>query len=51
MDYYQQNVLGKSSSILYAVALLASGQSSAITGTYAGQFVMQVILVSTESLN
>ncbi|XP_042450916.1 uncharacterized protein LOC122035844 isoform X5 [Zingiber officinale] len=31
-----QNVLGKSSSTVYAIALLASGQSSTITGTYAG---------------
>lgn len=38
-----QHVLGKSSSTLYAVALLASGQSSTITGTYAGQFIMQVL--------
>ena len=37
-----QNVLGKSSSKIYAIALLASGQSSTITGTYAGQFIMQV---------
>lgn len=37
-----QNVLGKSSSTIYAIALLASGQSSAITGTYAGQYIMQV---------
>ncbi|KAF4386298.1 hypothetical protein G4B88_003515 [Cannabis sativa] len=38
------NVLGKSSKIVYAIALLASGQSSAITGTYAGQFIMQGFL-------
>ena len=37
-----QNVLGKSGSTVYAIALLASGQSSTITGTYAGQYVMQV---------
>ncbi|PPD69931.1 hypothetical protein GOBAR_DD33189 [Gossypium barbadense] len=36
------NVLGKSSKALYAVALLASGQSSTITGTYAGQFIVQI---------
>ncbi|ERN03708.1 hypothetical protein AMTR_s00203p00031460 [Amborella trichopoda] len=35
------NVLGRSSSTVYAVALLASGQSSTVTGTYAGQFIMQ----------
>ncbi|KAJ0960277.1 hypothetical protein J5N97_001892 [Dioscorea zingiberensis] len=39
-----KNVLGKSSSIVYAIALLASGQSSAITGTYAGQYIMQGFL-------
>ncbi|GMH00736.1 hypothetical protein Nepgr_002575 [Nepenthes gracilis] len=40
-----QNVLGsKSGSILYAVALLASGQSSTITGTYSGQYIMQGFL-------
>jgi len=37
-----QNVLGRSSSIVYGVALLASGQSSTITGTYSGQYIMQV---------
>ncbi|KAG6499789.1 hypothetical protein ZIOFF_039581 [Zingiber officinale] len=36
------DVHGKSSSTVYAIALLASGQSSAITGTYAGQYIMQV---------
>ncbi|KAF9615385.1 hypothetical protein IFM89_023036 [Coptis chinensis] len=39
-----QNVLRKSSSTIYAIALLASGQSSAITGTYAGQYIMQGFL-------
>ncbi|KAF2291357.1 hypothetical protein GH714_023192 [Hevea brasiliensis] len=43
-SFLLQNVLGKSSSTLYAIALLASGQSSAITGTYAGQYVMQGFL-------
>ncbi|KAG5036548.1 hypothetical protein JHK86_017388 [Glycine max] len=38
------NVLGKWSSKLFAIALLASGQSSTITGTYAGQYVMQGFL-------
>ncbi|KAG6538597.1 hypothetical protein ZIOFF_003721 [Zingiber officinale] len=37
-----KDVLGKSSSTVYAIALLASGQSSVITGTYAGQYIMQV---------
>ncbi|CAN6542504.1 unnamed protein product [Malus baccata var. baccata] len=43
-SFLLQNVLGRSSKILYAIALLASGQSSTITGTYAGQFVMQGFL-------
>ncbi|XP_030935604.1 metal transporter Nramp5-like isoform X3 [Quercus lobata] len=38
------SVLGRSSSTIYAIALLASGQSSTITGTYAGQFIMQGFL-------
>ncbi|XXG60695.1 hypothetical protein AAC387_Pa04g2536 [Persea americana] len=43
-SFLLKNVLGKSSSLLYAIALLASGQSSTITGTYAGQFIMQGFL-------
>ncbi|KAH7567924.1 hypothetical protein JRO89_XS07G0189700 [Xanthoceras sorbifolium] len=43
-SFLLQNVLGKSSSTIYAIALLASGQSSAITGTYAGQYIMQGFL-------
>ncbi|CAL9075915.1 unnamed protein product, partial [Musa textilis] len=39
-----QNVLGKSSSIVYGIALLASGQSSTVSGTYAGQYIMQGFL-------
>lgn len=39
-----RNVLGNWSSKLFAIALLASGQSSTITGTYAGQYVMQGFL-------
>ncbi|KAK1300113.1 Metal transporter Nramp5 [Acorus calamus] len=38
------NVLGGSSRIVYGISLLASGQSSTITGTYAGQYVMQGFL-------
>ncbi|KAF8034235.1 hypothetical protein BT93_C0504 [Corymbia citriodora subsp. variegata] len=38
------NVLGRSSSTVFAIALLASGQSSSITGTYAGQYIMQGFL-------
>ncbi|GFY94092.1 natural resistance-associated macrophage protein 1 [Actinidia rufa] len=41
-----KNALGKWSSKLYAISLLASGQSSTVTGTYAGQYIMQVTLVS-----
>ncbi|XP_077231726.1 metal transporter Nramp7.2-like [Tasmannia lanceolata] len=43
-SFLLKNVLGRSSSIVYGIALLASGQSSAITGTYAGQFIMQGFL-------
>ncbi|XP_061970482.1 metal transporter Nramp7.2 [Populus nigra] len=43
-SFLLQNVLGKSSSKIYAIALLASGQSSTITGTYAGQYIMQGFL-------
>nr|AKQ44367.1 natural resistance-associated macrophage protein 1n [Sedum alfredii] len=43
-SFLLQNVLGKASSTLYAIALLASGQSSTITGTYAGQYIMQGFL-------
>lgn len=43
-SFLLRNVLGRWSSKLFAVALLASGQSSTITGTYAGQYVMQGFL-------
>ncbi|XP_042387974.1 metal transporter Nramp5-like [Zingiber officinale] len=43
-SFLLKNVLGKSSSILYGISLLASGQSSRITGTYAGQYIMQGFL-------
>ncbi|KAJ1382544.1 NRAMP family [Sesbania bispinosa] len=43
-SFLLKNVLGRSSSTIYAIALLASGQSSTITGTYAGQYVMQGFL-------
>ncbi|CAK9168737.1 unnamed protein product [Ilex paraguariensis] len=43
-SFLLKNVLGKSSSKVYAIALLASGQSSTITGTYAGQYIMQGFL-------
>ncbi|KAK8930851.1 Metal transporter Nramp3 [Platanthera zijinensis] len=43
-SFLLKNVLGKWSSTLFGIALLASGQSSTITGTYAGQYVMQGFL-------
>ncbi|XP_058184469.1 metal transporter Nramp7.2-like isoform X2 [Rhododendron vialii] len=43
-SFLLKNVLRKSSSTIYAIALLASGQSSTITCTYAGQFIMQGFL-------
>ncbi|GJP54140.1 hypothetical protein CLOM_g13244 [Closterium sp. NIES-68] len=39
-----RDVLGSWASTLFGIALLASGQSSTITGTYAGQYVMQGFL-------
>ncbi|CAI5472337.1 unnamed protein product [Closterium sp. Yama58-4] len=36
-----QDVLGGWAGTLFGVALLAAGQSSTVTGTYAGQYVMQ----------
>ncbi|KAM7507772.1 hypothetical protein LguiA_018225 [Lonicera macranthoides] len=45
-SFLLKNVLGKSASTVYAIALLASGQSSAISGTYAGQYIMQIIIFS-----
>mmetsp|Transcript_42838 Transcript_42838/g.111089 ORF Transcript_42838/g.111089 Transcript_42838/m.111089 type:complete len:566 (-) Transcript_42838:287-1984(-) len=36
-----RNVLGHAAEVVFALALLASGQSSTMTGTYAGQFVME----------
>ncbi|KAI6689421.1 hypothetical protein NL676_026249 [Syzygium grande] len=42
-SFLLKNVLGRSGSTIYAIALLASGQSSTITGTYAGQYIMQVV--------
>eukprot|EP00270_Netrium_digitus_P012678 TRINITY_DN4148_c0_g1_i1.p1 TRINITY_DN4148_c0_g1~~TRINITY_DN4148_c0_g1_i1.p1 ORF type:complete len:532 (-),score=107.61 TRINITY_DN4148_c0_g1_i1:197-1792(-) len=39
-----QHTLGSWASPVFGVALLASGQSSTITGTYAGQYVMQGFL-------
>ena len=36
--------LGDKSKIVWAIGLLAAGQSSTMTGTYAGQFVMEGFL-------
>lgn len=38
------NAIGSSGGLMFAISLLASGQSSTITGTYAGQFVMEGFL-------
>ncbi|KAL1192643.1 Metal transporter Nramp1 [Cardamine amara subsp. amara] len=43
-SFLLRNVLGKWNAKIFAIALLASGQSSTITGTYAGQYVMQGFL-------
>ncbi|GLJ07658.1 hypothetical protein SUGI_0071960 [Cryptomeria japonica] len=43
-SFLLRNAVGNWSSTIFAVALLASGQSSTITGTYAAQYVMQMIL-------
>ncbi|XP_030517675.1 metal transporter Nramp5-like [Rhodamnia argentea] len=43
-SFLLKNLLGRSSSNIYAIALLASGQSSTISGTYAGQYIMQGFL-------
>ncbi|XP_008670085.1 metal transporter Nramp1 isoform X2 [Zea mays] len=43
-SFLLRNVLGNSSAVVYGVALLACGISSSITGTYAGQYIMQGFL-------
>ncbi|KAL3535434.1 hypothetical protein ACH5RR_003895 [Cinchona calisaya] len=43
-SFLLKRVLGSWSSKVFAIALLASGQSSTITKTYAGQYVMQGFL-------
>ncbi|XVF39285.1 hypothetical protein PTKIN_Ptkin01aG0022500 [Pterospermum kingtungense] len=43
-SFLLKSALGKSSSTIYAISLLASGQSSTISATYAGQFIMQGFL-------
>jgi NRAMP (natural resistance-associated macrophage protein)-like metal ion transporter len=41
---YLERAYGKAAMYIWAVGLLAAGQSSTITGTYAGQFVMSGFL-------
>ncbi|XP_061361872.1 metal transporter Nramp7.2-like [Gastrolobium bilobum] len=43
-SFLLKSVLGRSSKTIYAIALLASGLSSTITGTCAGQYIMQGFL-------
>lgn len=43
-SFLLKNTVGSWSSKIFSIALLASGQSSTITGTYAGQYVMQGFL-------
>jgi manganese transport protein len=38
---FMEPLLGKSAPILFAIALIAAGQSSTITGTLAGQIIME----------
>ena len=38
------DLLGESAKYVWAIGLLAAGQSSTMTGTYAGQFVMEGFL-------
>ena len=38
------NLLGNSAKVIWAIGLLAAGQSSTMTGTFAGQFVMEGFL-------
>lgn len=51
-DIYHGGILlgctyGVAALYVWAVGILAAGQSSTMTGTYAGQFVMEVILLNT----
>ena len=39
-----QGLYGDSAKYIWAIGLLAAGQSSTMTGTYAGQFVMEGFL-------
>ena len=39
---FLENCYGKIAGVIWALGLLAAGQSSTMTGTYSGQFVMEV---------
>jgi len=39
---FLENCYGKVAGTIWALGLLAAGQSSTMTGTYSGQFVMEV---------
>lgn len=39
---YLYNEYGLTMKIIWAIGLLSAGQCSTITGTYAGQFIMEV---------
>lgn len=41
-NFYVQNMFGRSTSKIYGLALLASGQSNTVTTSYSGQYIMQV---------
>ncbi|XP_026310517.1 natural resistance-associated macrophage protein 1 isoform X7 [Piliocolobus tephrosceles] len=55
VDIYQGGVIlgclfGPAALYIWAIGLLAAGQSSTMTGTYAGQFVMESCLLPTKEL-
>ena len=41
-DQFIQSQYGLTTVIIWAIGLLSAGQCSTITGTYAGQFIMEV---------
>jgi NRAMP (natural resistance-associated macrophage protein)-like metal ion transporter len=43
-DQFIQSQYGLTTVIIWAIGLLSAGQCSTITGTYAGQFIMEVSL-------
>ena len=42
---YLGNCYGQVAAVIWGLGLLAAGQSSTMTGTYSGQFVMEVIYI------